>query len=142
MLQLFNMVYDLINCVQTIEFERIIKSPEKSLPREQRQMSQEVKAGSFLRVVDQLLEVLEQRVLSRKELAAIVCDGNMQRVCSTCNRGITIRAVSTRIIRVQGTPAVMWHYGQSNLFSCGERACDAQMKISPEAESWGMTVCG
>ena len=141
MWQLFYMVFDLLNCAQHVEFASIIKSPEKSLPRDQRQMSQRVRASSFLRVVDHLVEVLEQRVLSQMELATIVCGGNVQRVCSTCNKGVTIRAVSTRKIKVLGTPAVMWHYGQSNLFSCGAKACDDRMDVSPEAESWGMTVC-
>ena len=141
MWQLFYMLFDLLNCAQHVEFESIIKRPEKSLPRSQRQMSQIVRAGSFLRRVDQVLGVLEQRVLSQMELATIVCDGNRQRACSTCNKEVTIRAVSTRKIQVQGTPAVMWHYGQSDRFSCGAKACDAQMIVTPEAESWGMTVC-
>ena len=139
--QFFYMVFDLLNCAQHVEFESIMKSPEKSLPRGQRQMSQIVRTGSFLKRVDQLLEVLERRVLSHMELATIVCDGKIQRACSTCNKEVTIRAVSTRKIQVQGTPSVMWHYGQSDRFSCGAKACDSQMKCSLEAESWGMTVC-
>ena len=141
MWQLFYMVFDLLNCAQHVEFESIIKSPEKSLPRGQRQMSQIVRTGSFLRRVDQLLQVLERRALSHMELATIICDGKIQRACSTCNKEVTIRAVSTRKIRVQGTPAVMWHYGQSDRFSCGAKVCDSRMELTPEAESWGMTVC-
>ena len=63
----------MLNCAQHVEFESIIKSPEKSPPKGQRQMSQIVRAGSSLKRIDQLLEVFEQRVLSPMELATIVC---------------------------------------------------------------------
>ena len=58
-------------------------------------MSQKVRRGSYLRVVDQILDVLEQRVVSQTDLAAVVCEGKVQRICSGCNKGITVRVICT-----------------------------------------------
>ena len=84
MWQTFLMLFDMLFCLRTIEVDRMFKNPEKSLPKDERQMSQTVRTGSYIRVLDQILEVLEQRVVAQKDLAAIVCGGSMEQVCSAC----------------------------------------------------------
>ena len=94
----------------------------------------------FLRLVDQILEVLEQRVVSQKDLAAVVCDGNMQRVCSGCRKGISVKVVSTAGVTIEGMPAVMFQSGQDLLFSCGSKACEDLMGVRPEVDAWHFAV--
>ena len=136
----FLIVFDLLYCVRTIQLDGMIKNPEKSLPKDQRQMSRMVRGGSYLRVVDQILELLEQRVASQKDLAVVVCEGNVQRVCSGCKKGITVKVVSTAGVRIEGMPAVMFQSGQDNLFSCGAKACEDLMDVRPEVDAWHFAV--
>ena len=133
----FLMVFDMLYCVRTVEGDGIIKKLEKS----QRHVSQMVRGGSYLTVVDQILEVLEEKLVSQEDLAAIVCEGNVQRVCSGCNKDICIRVVQTwGDQRIAGMPAVMFHSGQANLFTCGEKACEDLIEVGPEVHSWHMAV--
>ena len=137
----FLMVSDLLYCIRTVELDGMIKKPEKSLPKEQRSVSRMVRGGSFLTVADQILEVLEEKLVSQEDLAAIVCDGDVERVCSGCSKDISIKVVLTwGDQRIEGTPAVMFQSGQANLFSCGEKACNDLIKVGPEVHSWHMAV--
>ena len=128
--------------VYLVQLDGMIKKPRKSLPKAQAKMSEMVRAGSYLRVVDRILDALEQQVISQKDLAAIVCDGNLQRNCSGCKREITIGNVSTYAGRNKGKPAVLWHLGQDNIFSCGAEACDNLMVVRPgsETDAWHLSV--
>ena len=136
----FLMVFDMLYCVRTIELDGMLKNPQRSLPKDQRQMSQMVRSGPYLRVVDQILDALEPRVVSQKDLAAIVCDGNTQRICNGCNKGISVRVISTAGVRLEGMPAVMFQSGQNNLFSCGAKVCEDLMTVRPEVEAWHFAV--
>ena len=72
----FLMLCDLAVIDQTIEKDRIIKNPEKSLPEEERKVSEMVRGGgasAYLRRVDKILDALEQQLVSPENLAAIVC---------------------------------------------------------------------
>ena len=140
MWQTFLMLFDMLFCLRTIEVDRMIKNPQKSLPKDQRQMSQFVRKGSYIRVLDQILEVLELRVVSQKDLAAIVCEGNMQQVCSACKKNTTVAVISTCGVKIAGEPAVMFQSGQNNLFSCGAKTCEDQMGVNPKVFSWHLAV--
>ena len=45
MWQTFLMLFDMLFCLRTIEVDRMFKNPEKSLPKDERQMSQTVNTG-------------------------------------------------------------------------------------------------
>ena len=67
-----------------------------------------VRGGSFLKVADQILKVLEEKLVSQEDLAAIVCGGDTERVCSGCRKGISIKVVLTwGDHRIAGAPAVI-----------------------------------
>ena len=141
--QTFLMLFDPLLCLRTVELDQIIKSPEKSLPKEAREWSRKVRNSPFLGVIDQILEALEKQVVSQKDLASIVCGGNLQKVCGICNKEITVQQVVS--IRgsgiILGTPFVMFHPGLDNLFFCGTKACAAQSQDLPvEALSWTTAV--
>ena len=142
--QTFLMLFDLLPCLRTVELDQIIKSPEKSLPKEAREWSRKVRNGSFLRVIDQILEALEKKVVSQKELASLVCDGNVQRVCGICNKEITVQqAVSIwGLDGILETPCVVFAPGLDNLFYCGAQACAAPQSqdLLVEALSWTTAV--
>ena len=140
MWQTFLMLFDMLFCLRTIEVDKMLKNPEKSLPEDDRQMSQTIRMGSYVRVLDQILEVLKQRVVSQKDLAAIVCDGNMQQVCSTCNKDITVAVISTCGVRIAGATAVMFQSGQDSIFSCGAKTCEDGMAVNPKVYSWHLAV--
>ena len=72
----FLMVFDLLFPDGMIEMDRVIKTPEKSLPENERKMSEMVRGGgasAYLRRVDKILDALEQQLVSPENLAAIVC---------------------------------------------------------------------
>ena len=134
------MLFDMLFCLRTIKVDRMFKNPEKSLPKDERQMSQTVRTGSYIRVLDQILEVLEQRVVTQKDLAAIVCGGSLEQVCSACNKDITIAVISTCGVRIAGAAAVMFQSGQTNIFNCGAKACEDRMTVNPKVYSWHLAV--
>ena len=83
------MVVDFVFQVRLIDMDRVIKNPEKSLPEKERKVSEMVRGGgasAYLRRVDKILDALEQQLVSQENLAAIVCEGNLQRACSTCGK--------------------------------------------------------
>ena len=141
--QTFLMLLHLLCAVHNVELDQIIKSPEKSLSKEEREWSRRVRNSSFLRVIDQILDALDKQVVSQKDLANIVCDGNVQRVCSICNKEITVQAVYavSGEERIPGTPWVLFYPGPHNLYYCGAKACAPQRQGLPvKAFSWNMAV--
>ena len=138
----FLMVFELAFHVRLIEMDRIIKNPEKSLPPKQRKMSEMVRGGgasAHLRTVDKILDALEQQLVTREDLAAIVCEGNMLRACSSCGKEVTIGAVCVRGTSPVGTPTVLLPPTSSDLFfSCGHPKC--LLRMSPEALAWRVAV--
>ena len=135
----FEMVIELAYDVQLIERDRLIKNPEKSLPEKERKMSEMVRGGgasAYLKIVDQILDALEQQLVSLENLAAIVCEGNLQRACSSCDKEVTIRAVCFGGLRIEGMPSVLFCPTSSALFSCGHPEC----LQSPEKNSWVAAV--
>ena len=141
MWQTFVMLFELLYCVRTVELDGMIKNPEKSLPKEERRMSRKVRASSFLKLIDKMLDALDKQVVSQKDLANIVCEDNVLRACIVCNIEITIQAVSTwGEQRIPGTPSVMFHPGLDNLFCCGAKVCAAQMDLPQEAHAYHFAV--
>ena len=132
------MLFDMLFCLRTIEVDRMLKNLEKSLPKDKRQMSQTVRTRSYIRVLDQILEVLEQRVVPQKALAAIVFGGSLEQFCSACNKDITFAVISTCGVRIAA--AVMFQPGQKNIFSCGAKTCDDRMVVNPKVYSWHLAV--
>ena len=127
--------------VQLLEMDKIIKNPEKSLPKKERKMSEMLRGGgasAYLRRVDKVLDALEQQLVRHEDLAAIVCEGNMLRACSTCGKEVTIRAVCFGGFRVEGKSSVLLHPTSSDLFSCGHSDCP--LEVSPEANAWVIAV--
>ena len=137
----FLIVFDLLLHVAMIEMDRIIKNPEKSLPEKERKISEMARGGgasAYLRRVDKILDALEQQLVSQENLAAIVCEGNLQRACSTCGKEVTIRAVCVGGLRIVGIPLVLFLPTSSDLFSRGHSEC--VLRMSPEACSWVTAV--
>ena len=135
----FCLVYQLAHEVDLIETDRLIKNPEKSTPEKERKISEMVRgrgASAYLKIVDQILDVLEKQLVSYEDLAAIVCEGNLQRACSTCDKEVTIRAVSAGGMKIKRTPSVLFRPTSSGVFSCGHSEC----LQSPEECSWVAAV--
>ena len=120
----FLMVFDLFVFVKALEDEKMIKKHRKGFKKQ----GQLVREGSFPRIVDKILEVLEQQLVSQEDLATIACDGNLKRLCSTCNKNITVKGIISRTMLpacdkiILGMPTVLIRPGADNLFSCGARA--------------------
>ena len=91
-------------------------------------------ASAYFRTVEKILDALEQQLVSQENLAAIVCEGNLLRACSTCGKEVTIRAVFTRGSRIEGTPSVLLRPTSSDFFSCGHSDCSPGE--SPEVFAW------
>ena len=134
------MVFDRLFDVGMIEMDRVIKNPEQCLPKKQRKMSDMVRgcASAYFRVVDQILDALEQQLVSQEDLAAIACEGNLQRACSTCGKEVTIRAISISTTRLLGVPSVLLLPTSSHLFSCGHPECE--LGVPAEVNSWQAAV--
>ena len=136
------MVLEIAVQVRLIEMDRVIKNPERSLPEKERKVSEMVRGGgasAYLRRVDKILDALEQQLVSQENLAAIVCEGNLQRACSTCGKEVTIREVCVRGSIIEGTPRVLFSPISSDLFfSCGHSECPLRMPAGVPA--WMVAV--
>ena len=140
MWQTLLMVADLLYWITTIEGQEIIKKPKKSLPKAQRQMSKAVKESSFLQLTDQVLEALEEKVVSHSDLARIVCDGNLQRTCTACDKAITIGGFYYRGMRHTNVPVVVFSPDKDIVFSCGGAGCEDQLTDRSSVHPWTVTV--
>ena len=131
----------MLHWVATIEAEGMIKY-QKSLPKGQRQMSLRVKNTSYIRLTDKVLDALEKRVVSHSDLAAIVCNDNLQRECTSCKKDITIKGVSFSYLGVRnsGIPVVVLSPAQDDLFSCGSKVCEKKMDEETQLDAWHMSV--
>ena len=140
----FLLLIDILYLVESVKIDGLIKKPDKSLPKAQRQMSKKVRESSFLQLVDKILEALREKLVSTRELAAIICEDNLQRECSTCKKGIVIQTFESFGILLSRAPFVILGPGleQEHLFSCGDKACTAQLLMYGGAElrSWTMAI--
>lgn len=141
MWQTFLMVTDLLCWVVIIETEGMIKNVQKILPKDQSLMSQRVKKSLYLKLTDKVLDALEKRVVSHSDLAAFVCDENLERACTSCKKDITIRGFSHFGVRDSRLPVVVLSPAQDGLFSCGSKACEEKMGEGTELNAWQVSVC-
>ena len=71
----FVVLFGLGSHASSIETDLMIKKPEVSLPKDMRKLSKLMRGGSLHRAIDKILEVLEQEVVSVKDLKA---NGNLR----------------------------------------------------------------
>ena len=76
---------ELLILCETVRHCKRIKSPEKSLCAGWENASGKVDA--FLKVVDQILEALENQVVPYNHIVAIACQGSVEQKCSSCQKG-------------------------------------------------------
>ena len=136
----FQVLYDCLNGVYAIMLDAIIKKPEKSLSKEFSETSQIIRKGSFMKTVDNIVQALGQGMIFPSDLAAIACEGNVQRNCSFCDEVMTVKAIFTIAAKIDNMPAVLIHPGQKNLFSCGKQACGIQMVVEDRCIGWCMAI--
>ena len=135
---MFLLLVDILYMVESVKIDGLIKKPDKSLPKAQRQMSKKVRESSYLQVVDKILEALQEKLVSTRELAAIICEENLQRECSTCKRAIVIQTAG---FWVRTSCSVLFGPGVDDLFLCGDKACREQQRAaSAELFSWNTAV--
>lgn len=140
---MFLLLIEILYMVESVKTDGLIKKPDKSLPKAHRPMSKKVRESSFLQVVDKILEALQERLVSIRELAAIICEDNLERECSACKKGIVIQTfASFGIMWVSRAPCVLLGPGLEQLFSCGDKACTAKLIMVGGAElrSWNMAI--
>ena len=99
--------------------DQLLKSPEKCLPSEFREASRKVRDGSFLRIIDKILEALEDEGVPHSELINIVCEGNLERSCSVCQREITVSRVWSPGFKTVGAASVCLYPLEGVIFVCG-----------------------
>ena len=109
-----------------IGVDQVLESPEKSVPTKWKEASTKVRGGPFLKIVDQILEALEDYETPHSDLADIACDGKMEQNCTVCEKEITV----TRIWSApnSGTwcvlPASVCIFAPEDVtFSCGNVEC-------------------
>ena len=135
---MFLLLVDILYMVESVKIDGLIKKPDKSLPKAQRQMSKKVRESSFLQVVDKILETLQEKLVSTRELAAIICEDNLQRECSTCKKEIVIQTAG---FWVRTSCSVLFGPGVDDLFLCGDKACREQQRAaSAELFSWNTAI--
>ena len=102
-----------------ISCDQLLKSPEKSLPSKWREASRKVRDGSFLKIVDKILEALEDEAIPHSELVNIVFEGNLERSCSVCQREITVSRVWSPGFKTVGAASVCLYPLEGVIFVCG-----------------------
>ena len=60
----FLLLTEILYMVDTVRNDGLMKKPEESLPKAERQMSKKVREGSFLQVVGKILETLQEKLVS------------------------------------------------------------------------------
>ena len=142
MWQSFLMLADLHYWLSAVQGQAILKKPEKSLPKEQRKISRAVKQSSFLHLVDQVLEAFELRVVTHSFLAGIVCNGDLRRACTACEKDITIEGFHFRGLQFEGVPVIVFSPDRDEVFSCGSDPCDSALTKDSEGQAhrWRWTV--
>ena len=99
--------------------EKALKSPS-SLPKGQRQMSN---GEHFFAVVDKIIEALDEQVVPHKDIAAIVCEGNTDQICSHCHKRITVAGIFQRNVR-KDLPEVVFNPVQIGMrYVCEASEC-------------------
>ena len=75
-----------------IQLDKLLKSPEKSLSSEWHEASRQMREGPFLKIVDKVLQALEENSeIPQKDLASIVCQGEPDQRCTVCQGEITAK---------------------------------------------------
>ena len=69
----FLLLTEILYMVDTVRNDGLMKKPEESLPKAERQMSKKVREGSFLQVVGKILETLQEKLVS------IICEPHIVR---------------------------------------------------------------
>ena len=90
LVQTFLLMLELLYSVASIQAEGLLKSPEKSLPKDQRKISDSVRKSSFLNKTDQVLEALKDQIVPHSALAALVCNGSTEKMCTSCGEQIVV----------------------------------------------------
>ena len=128
--------------VETVRLAKTLKSPEISLPSKWREPTRNV--DSFLKIVEQILEALEEQVVVHSHLAAIACQGNPEQKCSICQRDITVTAILYPEVPLWcvGTPVVLLSPIEDVSYSCGNDECTAEAvgKKKTSFGAWSATV--
>ena len=140
MWQSFLMLADLHYWLSAVQGEAILKRPEKSLPKEQRKISRAVKQSSFLNLVDQVLEAFDLRVVTHAYLADIVCNGDLRRACTACEKDITIEGFHYRGLQFAGVPVIVFSPDRDDVFSCGSASCESALTSKEQVNRWRWTV--
>ena len=139
--QTFLMMLELLFNVAAIQAEGLLKSPEKSLPDDQRTISEGVKKSSFLKKTDQILDALDLQIISHSALAALVCNGSTEKVCSSCGEEIWIGAVwhpGYKLPQAQATVVLCPH--RDNIYCCGDEECEKSLVVRGPFQVWTMAV--
>ena len=130
--------------VDTVRLCKTVKSPEISLPSKWRDPTRN-HVDSFLTIVDQLLEALEEQVVAHSQLAAIACQGgNPEQKCSICQKEITVTGILYPEIPLWcvGIPVVLLSPIEDVSYSCGSDECtkEAVGKKKTSFGAWSATV--
>ena len=112
--------------LRTIGVDQMLKSPEKSLPTKWKEASRKVREGPFLKIVDQILEALEDQETPHSKLAHIACECKMEQNCTVCEKEIIVTGIwsppSSGIWCVR--PASVCIFAPEDVtFSCGSVEC-------------------
>ena len=139
--QTFLVLLELFFNVAAIQAEELIKNPEKVLPKDQRMISAAVRKSSFLKKTDLILDALDHQVLPHSALAALVCNGETEKLCSSCGDDITIQTIwhpGYKLPQAEATVVLCPH--KDNIFCCGADECEETLANREPFQVWTMAV--
>ena len=129
--------------LETSRLSKMLKSPEKSLPKELREPTRKV--DHFLEIVDRILDALEHQLVPHSQLAALACeDENPNQKCSACQKEITVTTILYPELPLWcvDTPLVLLYPVDDVSYSCGSKECTAEVLSKKKAmfNTWSAAV--
>ena len=130
---------ELLILCETVRHCKRIKSPEKSLCAGWENASGKVDA--FLKVVDQILEALENQVVPYNHIVAIACQGSVEQKCSSCHSEIKVTRIHFHGVP-NNDPVILLSPVHDPSYSCGSEECAKKVWIEKRGvmDTWATAV--
>ena len=120
---------------------KMLRGVGKYLTREHKKIWCRVgDCGAFRDLIDEVLDVLEHKLVPYRDLVAIACKGNIERECNTCGKQISVEMIvhSTDLVATQPSSVAVSAIDRET-YTCGAPECMDKLVIANEYLLWFVT---
>ena len=109
---------------------RDFKDMERMFPEDLQSMMSRAQRSTFLATVDRLLDAMEHQLIPYAEVVKIICNGEVRKSCSICDKRVTVTEV-TQIKKRLGRVACFFNILNMGIVRCADPICDLCMDEHP-----------